>query len=91
MTGVALTLAAVVACTACCLPLLAPVVASMFAGAGAYCLDDVVNPLYVVGAAAIAFAATSVWRRCRRQSRMGIADSACGCQGGCGEDATSSE
>ncbi|MQA37069.1 hypothetical protein [Rugamonas aquatica] len=88
-TGAGVALTAVVACTVCCLPLVGPVVASLFAGVGAYCLDEVINPWYIVGAAAIAFAATFLWLLHRRRSRMGADENACGCQGGCGTDPAS--
>lgn len=88
-TGAGLALTAVVACTACCLPLVAPIVASIFAGAGTYCLDDVVNPWYVVWAAVFAFAATVTWMRHRRRSRIGGGENTCGCQGSCSTDVTS--
>ncbi|MYM95884.1 hypothetical protein [Duganella vulcania] len=88
-TGAGVAVAAAVACTACCLPLIAPIAASIFAGAGAYCLDDVINPGYVAGAAAIAFAAVFGWLLHRRRSRMGVGKNTCGCHGACGADVVS--
>lgn len=90
-TGAGVAVAAAVACTACCIPLIAPFSASMLAGAGAFCLEEVINPWYFVGAAVIAFAATFGWlsyRRRRSSRRDGTG--ACGCQGGCGADSASS-
>lgn len=90
-TGAGVAVAAAVACTACCLPLIAPIAASMFAGAGAYCLDEVINPWYVAGAAAIAFVATFAWLLHRQRSRIGAGKNACGCQSSCGTDLNAPE
>ncbi len=85
-TGAGAAGAIVVACGACCLPLAAPVAASMFAGAGMYHMDGL-NSWHVAGVVGLAFAATVGWISRRRASAR-MSPGACGCQAGCVPEAT---
>ncbi|MYM96209.1 hypothetical protein [Duganella vulcania] len=90
-TGAGVAAAAGLACTACCLPLIAPIAASLLAGVGAYCLDDVINPWFVSVVAGIAFVSIFGWLSyLRRRSRLRAGKGTCGCQGERGSNAASS-
>lgn len=74
--------AVIVACTACCLPLVAPVVTSLLASAGVYGIGNVLNPWLIGGAAALVFVAAFIGVLKWRKSHTSGADT-CGCQSSC--------
>lgn len=81
-TGVGIVGAAIVACTACCLPLAVPVAASLIASAGIYGIGNVIHPWFIGGAAALVFVVAFVGVLKWRKSHTSGAGT-CGCQTDC--------
>lgn len=81
-TGAGIVGAVIVACTACCLPLVAPVVTSLLASAGVYSIGNVINPWLIGGAAALVFV-VAFMGILRWQKSNTTGTGTCGCQNSC--------
>lgn len=81
-TGAGIVGTVIVACTACCLPLVVPLGASLLASVGIYGIGNVVNPWLIGGAAVLVFVVTVVGILKWRKSCTSGA-STCECQSSC--------